>query len=59
MRRRLFLIHGGETTERIAEREAARRAQLQVLRRKRERHGLADPRIQLADDLLAQRFEAA
>jgi hypothetical protein len=58
--KRLFLIQGrGQDRERIAEREAARRAHLRVIRERSERHGLADPRVRLADDVLARRFEAA
>jgi hypothetical protein len=60
MKPRLFLIHKREQDhERIAEREAARRAHLQIVRERSERHSFADPRIRLADDVLAQRFEAA
>jgi hypothetical protein len=60
MKSRLFLIHNRKRDrERIAEREAARRDQLRIVRERSERHSLADPRIRLADDVLAQRFEAA
>jgi hypothetical protein len=60
MKPRLFLIHSREQDrERIAEREAARRAHLRIARERSDRHGLADPRIRLADDVLAQRFDAA
>jgi hypothetical protein len=60
MKTRLFLIHSRERDrERIAEREAARRAHLRVIRERSERHSFADPRIRIADDVLAQRFEAA
>jgi hypothetical protein len=60
MKPRLFLIHSREPNrERIAEREAARRAHLRIIRDRSERHGLADPRMRLADDFLARRFEAA
>jgi hypothetical protein len=60
MKPRLFLIHSREEDrERIAEREAARRAHLRIVRERSERHGLADPRIRLADDVLARRFDAA
>jgi hypothetical protein len=60
MKPRLFLIHSRERDrERIAEREAARRAHLRIVRERSERHGLADPWIRLADDVLKQRFEAA
>jgi hypothetical protein len=60
MKRKLLIIHSRELDrERIAEREAARQSHLRVIRSRRERHSLADPRIQLADDVLTQRFEAA
>jgi hypothetical protein len=60
MKARLFLIKNRERDrERIAEREAARRAHLRVVRERSERHSFADPRIRLADDVLARRFEAA
>jgi hypothetical protein len=60
MKPKLFLIHSREPDpERIAEREAARRAHLRVVRERSERHCFADPRIRLADDVLTRRFEAA
>jgi hypothetical protein len=60
MKSRLFLIQNREQDrERIAEREAARRAHLRIVRERNERHSFADPRIRLADDALARRFEAA
>ncbi len=60
MKPRLFLIHGGrDHGERIAEREAARRAHLRAIRSRRERHTFADLRVQQADETLAQRLEAA
>jgi hypothetical protein len=60
MKSRLFLIQNREQDrERIAEREAARRAHLRIVRERNERHSFADPRIRLADDVLARRFEAA
>lgn len=60
MKPRLFLIHSREPdAERIAEREAARKAHLRIIRERSERHSFADPRIRLADDVLARRFEAA
>jgi hypothetical protein len=59
MARHLFLIRGGDELERVAEREIVRRRHLEVVRSARERHAFADPRVQLADDLLAQRFGAA
>jgi hypothetical protein len=60
MKPRLFLIKSREQDrQRLAEREAARRAHLRVIRERSERHGLADPRVRLADDVLARRFEAA
>ena len=60
MKPKLFLIHGRKVDrERIAEREAARRAHLRVVRQRSERHSLSDPRIRLADDVLKRRFEAA
>ena len=59
MARHLFLIRGGDEVERAAEREIVRRRHLELVRTTRERHAFADPRVQLADDLLAQRFDAA
>jgi hypothetical protein len=59
MARHLFLIRGGDEVERAAEREIVRRRHLELVRTARERHIFADPRVQLADDLLAQRFGAA
>ena len=59
MARHLFLIRSPAEPERAAEREIVRRRQLELVRSARERHAVADPRIQLADDLLAQRFDAA
>jgi hypothetical protein len=57
--RHLFLIRNPDEPSRSAEREIVRRRQLELVRTARERHAFADPRVQLADDLLAQRFGAA
>ena len=59
MARHLFLIRSADEPGRAAEREIVRRRHLELVRSARERHAFADPRIQLADDLLAQRFHAA
>jgi hypothetical protein len=60
MKPRLVLIKNRERDrERVAEREAARQAHMRIIRERSERHSFADPRIRLADDVLAQRFEAA
>ena len=59
MARHLFLIRGGDEVERAAERELVRRRHLAVVRTTRERHAFADPRIQLADEVLADRCDAA
>jgi hypothetical protein len=59
MARHLFLIRTPDEPGRAAEREIVRRRQLELVRTARERHAFADARIQLADDLLAQRFDAA
>jgi hypothetical protein len=59
MGRHLFLIRGGDELERAAEREIVRRRQLEIVRTNRERHAFTDPRLQLADDVLARRFDAA
>ena len=59
MTRHLFLIRNPEEPGRAAEREIVRRRQLELVRTARERHAFADQRVQLADDLLAQRLGAA
>ena len=58
MARHLFLIHNPDEPARAAEREIVRRRQLELVRIARERHAFADPRMQLADEVLAQRFGA-
>jgi hypothetical protein len=59
MARHLFLIRTADEPGRAAEREIVRRRQLELVRAARERHAFSDLRVQLADDLLAQRFDAA
>jgi hypothetical protein len=59
MARHLFLIRTADEPGRAAEREIVRRRQLELVRTARERHAFSDLRVQLADDLLAQRFDAA
>ena len=58
MGRHLFLIRSGDELERTAEREIVRRRHGEIVRTNRERHAF-DARLQLADDVLARRFDAA
>ena len=55
MKPKLFLIRSTGD----AERELARRRQVETVRAARERHLHADPRVQLLHDALARRYEAA
>jgi hypothetical protein len=59
MPRHLFLIRNRDEPGRTAEREIVRRRHMELVRTTRERHAFSDLRVQLADDLLAQRFDAA
>jgi hypothetical protein len=59
MARHLFLIRTADEPGRAAEREIVRRRQLELVRTAREPQAFSDLRVQLADDLLAQRFDAA